>query len=353
MPVELARCITVLLSKKLFTLDHLNSLIHSFPYKWGDKTNCLHLLPQNLQKKNTIGGNAHENWCLPLRDRLLPLIVGRLVPSDESAWHVILDSKDIVELVVAPIHTAEFCIAYLECKISEHRQRYQELFPYQKLLPKHHFLEHFPELIKCFGPLVTLWTMRFEAKHSFLKQVVRRTNNFRNITLTLATKHQLMVGYNMLMPDRETLFLEVANILKVPIDVLNEDVVNTLTQKYPEVTAVNLAHSVTINGNTYKKGMTVVHGSCGGLPEFSEIIQLCIVKDDLSLIIRKLSSWYREHYRAYELHPTRELALVNVKELADQYPLADYKVGSMRMVTLKRFVHVTGSLLNLNNVLQY
>lgn len=34
-PVELARCITVLLSKKLFTLDHLNSLIHAFPYKWG------------------------------------------------------------------------------------------------------------------------------------------------------------------------------------------------------------------------------------------------------------------------------------------------------------------------------
>lgn len=121
----------------------------------------------------------------------IPLIVGRLVPSDESAWHVILDLKDIVELVVAPIHTAE-SIAYLDCKISEHRQRYQELFHDQKLLPT--FV----------GPLVTLWTMRFEAKHSFFKQVVRHTNNFRNINLTLATKHQVMVGYNMLIPDRET-----------------------------------------------------------------------------------------------------------------------------------------------------
>jgi len=78
-----------------------------------------------------------------------------------------------------------------------------------------------------------------------------------------------MVGYNMLIPDSEKSYLEVAQVSKVSIDVLNEDIVNILTQKYPEVTAVNLAHSVPINGIHYKKDMIVVHGSCGGLPEFS------------------------------------------------------------------------------------
>lgn len=48
------------------------------------------------------------------------------------------------------------------------------------------------------------------------------------------------------------------------------------------------------------------------------------------------------NYRAFELHPTREFAAVDQKELADHYPLAEYKVGSLRMVTLKRFVHVAG-----------
>lgn len=113
-PVELARCINVLLSKKLFTLEHLNNLIHHFPYKVGDKTNRPHLLPKTLQKKRTVGGNAHENWCLL---RLLHFIIGKLVPSDEPAWQVILDLKDIAELVVAPVHCLE-SIAYLECKIS-------------------------------------------------------------------------------------------------------------------------------------------------------------------------------------------------------------------------------------------
>jgi len=148
-PVEIGQCIQVLISKKLFTLEHLNNLILTFPYKDGDKTNRPHLLPKTLHKKRTIGGNAHENWCLL---RLLPLIVGKCVPDDEPAWKVILDLKDIAELIVAPVHSRE-SVAYLECKISEHRSRYQELFPDKRLLPKHHFLEHYPEMIKCFGPL--------------------------------------------------------------------------------------------------------------------------------------------------------------------------------------------------------
>lgn len=126
---------------------------------------------------------------------------------------MILDLKDITELVTAPVHSVE-SIAYLECKISEHRKRYQELFPDKRLLPKHHFLEHYPEMIKCFGPLVSLWTMRFEAKHSFFKQVARHINNFRNVTLSLATKHQLMISHHMLCPDNENFSLDVVQIFE-------------------------------------------------------------------------------------------------------------------------------------------
>ncbi|KAL6472424.1 hypothetical protein MHYP_G00186120 [Metynnis hypsauchen] len=53
---------------------------------------------------------------------------GDLVPEGELAWQVILDLKEIVELVVAPVHTQE-TIAYLDVKVSEHRQRLHELIP--------------------------------------------------------------------------------------------------------------------------------------------------------------------------------------------------------------------------------
>ena len=47
------------------------------------------------------------------------------------------------------------------------------------LCPEHHFLAHYPGLIKAYGPLVVLWTMHFNtAEHSFCKGIVRKTNCF-------------------------------------------------------------------------------------------------------------------------------------------------------------------------------
>lgn len=191
-PAQLARCVHLLISNKYFSLDGLNTLIQTFPYKWGDNTNHPHAIPSSFKSNNTIGGNAHENWILL---RLLPLIIGQIMPEDEPAWQVILDLKDTVELAVEPVHTDE-TIACFEAKIYYYRQRYLKLFPQIKLLPKHHFVEHYPHMIWCFGPVIGPWTMRFEAKHSFFKQVARHTNCFKNIPRSLAIKHQFMLGYH-------------------------------------------------------------------------------------------------------------------------------------------------------------
>jgi len=162
-PAEIALCLSVFTSKKYFTLAYLNEAIRSFPFKWTDKTNCPHPVPLTFASRKTVGGNSHENWSLL---RFFPLLVGQKVPTDEPAWKILTDLKDIVDLVVSPVHTEE-SIAYLNFKISEHRVQLQEVFPDYRLLPKHHFLEHYPQLICQFGPLVCLWTLRFEAKHSF------------------------------------------------------------------------------------------------------------------------------------------------------------------------------------------
>lgn len=339
-PIELAQCFGLLLGKKYFTFDGLNELIQAFPYKWGDKTNRPQILPRAFQSKKNIGGNSHENWCLI---RLIPLIVGKLIPEDEPAWQLVLDLKDIVDLVVCPVHTNE-SIAYLETKISEHRHKYCTLFPERKLLPKQHYLEHYPALILLFGPLVSFWTLRFESKHSYFKQVVRHTNCFKNITLSLATKHQLMIGHTIFSSSCEKNALEVAQVSTVPLDVLKEEVAVSLHQKYPDLTVVNLAQNVSADGINFRSGMIIVHGFVGGLPDFAEIVQMCVLKDGLAFIVKKLSSWYREHYRSFELDPSpRDVCVIELSQLVDRYPLCAYKVGTLRMVTLKRYIHSSGN----------
>lgn len=158
---------SILISKKYFSLEHLNKSILGFPNKWSDKTNKPHAIPHTFSK--TIRGNAHENWALL---RFLPFIIGPLVLEDDKACQILMALKYVVELLVAPTHTEE-PIAYLECK------RYQELFPHMHLLPKYHYLGPYPALIRKFGPLVSLWTMRFEAKHSYFKQTIRHSNCFK------------------------------------------------------------------------------------------------------------------------------------------------------------------------------
>lgn len=183
-PFELALCLRLLIiKKKYFTLCTLNDLISSFNFKWADKTNQPHPVALSFASKKTVGGNAHENWS-PIR--FLPLFIGYCVPCEEPAWQILTDLKDIVDLVVSPVHTKDS----IGFKISEHRIQFQEVFPDCELKPKHHFLEHYPYLIRKFGPLVALWTMRFEAKHSYFKRVVRKIRCLKNVLLSLSQRHQ-------------------------------------------------------------------------------------------------------------------------------------------------------------------
>lgn len=141
----------------------------------------------------------------------------------DRAFHVriLTDLKDIVDLVVSLFHTEE-SIAYLDFKISEHRIRFQEVFPDCELKPKHHFLEHYPYLIRQFGPLVALWTMRFESKHSFFKRVARNIRCFKNVLLSLSERHQYQIAHHLHSCVFSRPTLEVTNVSTVHVDVLNK-----------------------------------------------------------------------------------------------------------------------------------
>lgn len=79
-----------------------------------------------------------------------------------------MDLKEIVEITVSAT-LSEGTLCYLGNKLSDHRQLLTGTFPEFNLKPKHHFIDHYVHLTQCFGPLVDLWTFRFESKHSFFK----------------------------------------------------------------------------------------------------------------------------------------------------------------------------------------
>jgi hypothetical protein len=85
-------------------------------------------------------------------------------------------------------------------------------FPNKSFTPKDHYISHYPDLIKFYGPLRFLWTLDFEQFHQQFKFIQSRTKNFKNPIKTLAINHQL----NQLASDRsnnckiEALYTELA-----------------------------------------------------------------------------------------------------------------------------------------------
>lgn len=73
--------------------------------------------------------------------------------------------RTITEIICAPKLSVEQ-VTYLQVIIDEYIEIRSQLFP-DTLKPKHHFLCHYPSLIFQFGPLIRLWTLRFESKHGY------------------------------------------------------------------------------------------------------------------------------------------------------------------------------------------
>lgn len=289
-PVELCICLSDLIAKRYITLNYLNDRIASFPFQFSDKTNRPQTLQTNFSKKGTIAGNGHENWALL---RFLPLLIGHHVPESEKTWSVILELKDIVELLASPSFTTE-TLCYLQAKISDHRQLLLEVFPGTKLRPKHHYLEHYPVLIKKFGPLFEFWTIRFEAKHSFFKKVVHNTGNFKNILHTLATRHQLMLSYYLEMPTIFKPSIETGRVSVVSVGILDAAIREAIWKKFKGLDSVSLTSIAYVKGTKYSKGMVLSVGQTCGLPDFGRVLEICVVGNCISFIMELFAASFVE-----------------------------------------------------------
>lgn len=165
---------------------------------------------------------------------------------------------------------------------------------------------------------------------------------FKNVALTLSRKHQMMIAYHLHSSGPQKPGVEVSSVSRDPVEVLKDDVALPLRQMYPNMAEVNMANSAYCKGINYRKGMIVICRFTDGLPEFGEIVRICVLQDSLNFIVKMFSAWFREHYRAFELQPcpTGTMSLITHDELAEKYPLHDYFVGPLRLVTFKRYPYI-------------
>ena len=125
-----------------------------------------------------------------------PLIVGSLVPRNDKVWEYCRTLIMLVDMCLKRSFT-EVEIDKLKETISMHHELYKQLFK-QDLKPKHHFVVHYPNLIRTSGPIETMMCFRNEAMHKNFKQYANVITSRKNICYTLCVKASLQFAYNLL-----------------------------------------------------------------------------------------------------------------------------------------------------------
>ena len=82
-------------------------------------------------------------WCL---SRLLPLLIGDLVPEHDECWQNFLRLLKIEELVFSPV-TSTCLAAFLQVLIEEYLLEFRRIHPDRQMIPKQHYMVHYPRFL--------------------------------------------------------------------------------------------------------------------------------------------------------------------------------------------------------------
>lgn len=176
---------------RILSLDKIQSIVRDFKYGATQSRNKPSLI--NIDKKN-LGQNASQLYTIMIH---LPFIFHSVKDKIIGQWVLCDQLLKIMQIIYSPKITEEN-ICRLEDLIASHLSDYQTMLG-KSLKPKHHNLTHYPTYIRRMGPPINHWMMRGEAKNKQFTDLAKATNNFQNLSKTLATKHQeLQISSNFL-----------------------------------------------------------------------------------------------------------------------------------------------------------
>lgn len=183
---NLCEIILALINDGYCSLDLFNKLKADLSYgevEAGDKSPPITL--KRLQS-NKLLMSASEMQCFAHH---IMLIVGDLIPNKNyRVWKFLLQTVKFVDLLFLPFYTPQD-LDNLKITISKMNEMYIRIFK-TELKPKHHYLTHYPTMIRRFGPLYYISSMRYEAKHKVVKNYTKNTSNRLDLSHSIGRKLQ-------------------------------------------------------------------------------------------------------------------------------------------------------------------
>lgn len=307
--------------KKYFSLEALNERIQFFDYSYHDRNNRISGISL-LQLKNGLKISSSEMITLVTN---LPLMIGDLIPTDDQVWSLFLSLRKIVDILLAKNLDLRSS-SILRTEIAAHHKLFTDLFQ-ENLKPKHHFLVHYPSIIKKVGPPIHFWAMRGEAMHRPLKQVARSTTSRINIPKTIAIRHQLKFTHKIL----ESRGFQEERIKWGPLKKPDPNLLSRVLQMnyYPNEEIFRIPW-VEKDGVLYKENMIIISKFESEDPVFCEIKSLFIIKSESSVKVFFITksfttSGFDTHLYSFQICDENSTEEVLFIEQISAYPIPTNK----------------------------
>lgn len=328
----LEHVITSFVQDKIFSLNDLEQIMKEFPYKGTDKVNKPRPLSTHLAQLK-VKQKAVQIWCLL---RLFPLMIGHLIPEGNPKWEMILALCDVVDTVTAPCISRGEAL-HLSDSVQKFHTHLANEFPDVTVKPKGHYILHYPHQILEFGPLIAYWTLRFEGKHSFFKEIAQRLKCRKNVCKSLAFRHQ----YHQALCHESESFLEynsvshMKNTQTVQVELLLQDVQALLHPLVGENKCVCQCSSAHLNGMDYQSGCCVVVSFENDELKFAKVMSCFLIGGTLHLLCKEMKTQsFNRHSHCYVVQELQSYSLIKTQELLDYYPLPIYQLGEQNVVVL-------------------
>ena len=339
-PLEMSLLLqSIILAKQLLTVEEYNFRLLHFDYDYTEISR-----PQPLGAHHILAEGKPLKLSAAqalLLVRILPLLIGDVVPRDDQNWNCFLLLCKIVDIIVCPWSSIDVC-AVLKGLIKDHHQLFVSIYRDTAVIPKCNFVLHYPDQILRIGPMVRSWNMRNEAKLNLFKQTVH-LGNFKNISLSVAHRHQRLLCYE-LSSSRLCESPTECGPCNLPLSLESEPqhLQDSLLQSIPDAhhdTKIARPTWVKQCGVTIKNGAYLITGSDNFYPVFSEVITVFFVLDIVILELSRYTvDYFDDHFNAYVVLPSTQRSFIRFDRLRDHSILHAHKKGSNVFIYLKQYV---------------
>ena len=254
-------------------------------------------------------------------------MLGDKIPENDEHWELLITLLEIMSVIFAPAINSEATF-FLQHQIADHFELFKELFPDARVIPKQHFLTHYPRCIRLVGPLVNFWAMRFEAKHNFFRRLAHIVCNFKNFCKTMALRHQMAQCYRFYSQQHiDSKSLEVGKGSMTVLAKIKEGVIiSGLLNSYGVYEDIYMAHWVKYHGIVYRPtmGLVVSVDTESENSEFGRILYVFVQEKTVHFIFEVWHTMHLDrHLFAYcvEKVEPQMLRATTPKSLLDYQPV--------------------------------